>query len=394
MILQVRSFPTPLSSSDSQQTCSYSLMTLFSGRNLDSDGDSEGDGEEEDSQDDEEDEDVARSKGRKMKKSNSRRSFTRKDSREDKGEESDGEGQEESAAEYELCDATVKLLRLFANLSINESIGFALAKRRDSAKVLPLPVVPLTSLCFPQMLLELLTCSEIGGDHEELQLNVVAACTNLTFYSCRGVSSPPSSSLSSGTPQTVIPDNEAPMSPRVIQPSFTQDATADLQSLATRLSNYLFHENNEVVLEAARALGNLTRCDAVIHSLCSTRAIEALVLLLNHSDTAILLAVTGALVNVSANIISTTALSESEKPVVSLAAVLRRSSFKNLQLSTLVCQVFPPHLSLTSTLGTTAGAAQSVVAWLRLQGRVRVDRLRECVRLSVGAHRLCCGVSK
>ena len=39
------------------------------------------------------------------------------------------------------------------------------------------------------MLLELLTCSEIGDDHEELQLNVVAACTNLTFYTCRGVSS-------------------------------------------------------------------------------------------------------------------------------------------------------------------------------------------------------------
>jgi hypothetical protein len=152
------------------------------------------------------------------------------------------------------------------------------------------------------------------------------------------------------------------MSPRVIQPSLTQDATGDLQSLATRLSNYLFHENNEVVLEAARALGssefilstliinlwigNLTRCDAVIHSLCSTRAVEALVLLLNHPNTAILLAVTGALVNVSANIISTTALSESEKPVMNLASVLRRSSFKNLQLSTLVCQVLPLTLAL------------------------------------------------
>lgn len=106
-------------------------MTLFSGRTLDSDGDSND--EEEDSQDeDDEEEAVPKSKGR-MKKSDTRRSLTRKESKEDKGEESDGEG--ESAAEYELCDATVKLLRLFANLSINESIGFALAKRRDSAKV-------------------------------------------------------------------------------------------------------------------------------------------------------------------------------------------------------------------------------------------------------------------
>lgn len=45
------------------------------------------------------------------------------------------------------------------------------------------------------------------------------------------------------------------MSPRVIQPTLSQEATNDLQSLATRLSNYLFHENNEIVLEAARALG-------------------------------------------------------------------------------------------------------------------------------------------
>jgi hypothetical protein len=128
------------------QTCSYSLMTLFSGRNLDSEEDSDENGEddsaEEEDGDEEEGKDVARSQGGKMKKTNSRRSFTRKESREEKGEDSDGEGQEESAAEYELCDATVKLLRLFANLSINESIGFALAKRRDSAKVPPLPFPP------------------------------------------------------------------------------------------------------------------------------------------------------------------------------------------------------------------------------------------------------------
>ena len=35
------------------------------------------------------------------------------------------------------------------------------------------------------MLLELLACSELGKNQDELQLNVVAACTNLTYYSCR-----------------------------------------------------------------------------------------------------------------------------------------------------------------------------------------------------------------
>jgi hypothetical protein len=149
-------------------------MTLFSGRNMDSESD------------DEDDEDQDRE--RNLKGSTSRKSLTRKESRDEKEAESDGEGQEENVAEYELCDATVKLLRLFANLSINEAIGYSLAKRKDSAKV----YFQISQLCCLiltlQMLLELLSVSEIGDDHEELQLNVVAACTNLTFYSCRGVS--------------------------------------------------------------------------------------------------------------------------------------------------------------------------------------------------------------
>ena len=108
--------------------------------------------------------------------------------------------------------------------------------------------------------------------------------------------------------------------------------------MSTRLANYLFHENPEVVLEAARALGNLTRCEAVVDALCSTRAAEIMVMLLNSSDFDILLAVTGALVNVSSDSRSLGCLAESEKPAQSLATVLRRSSFKNLQLSILVCQ--------------------------------------------------------
>merc|ERR1712000_481815 len=103
--------------------------------------------------------------------------------------------------------------------------------------------------------------------------------------------------------------------------------------MATRLSNYLFHDNPEVVLEAARALGNLTRCDAVIQTLCVTRATEALVLLLSHSDFEILLALTGALINVSANPQALSCLTDSERPAQNLAAVLRRSSFKHLPLT-------------------------------------------------------------
>ena len=211
---------------------------------------------------------------------------------------------DDGCAEAELNDATVKLLRLFANLTINETIGQMLAKRKDTSK----------------MLLELLACSDSGSaGREELHLNVVAACTNLTFYSCRV-------------------DNDGSSTPR--GGGLAHSTVDDLKSLATRLSNCLFHENKEVVLESARALGNLTRNEQVIESLCSNRAAEALVLLLDHADFDILMAVTGALVNISANIDSLSCLTESAQPAMSLALIMRRASFKHLTLCTLVCQVF------------------------------------------------------
>lgn len=47
----------------------------------------------------------------------------------------DGEGDENEAAEQELGEATVRLVRLFANIAINSDIGFALARRKDTVNV-------------------------------------------------------------------------------------------------------------------------------------------------------------------------------------------------------------------------------------------------------------------
>jgi len=210
-------------------------------------------------------------------------------------EDDDDEEQDDAGVDVgELSDATVKLLRLLANLAINEQIGMQLANKRDTLK----------------MLLELLACSSIGDEHEELQLNVVASCTNITFYSCK-VSSSEDSPKDSG-----------------------------LESMALRLLNCLFHSNDELVLEAARALGNLTRCEYVIEALCRNKALDAMILLLDHANFDILTAVTGTLVNISAHAASISCLLESFQPAQALVTVLKRSSMKNLHLSTLVCQVF------------------------------------------------------
>ncbi len=49
--------------------------------------------------------------------------------------------------------------------------------------------------------------------------------------------------------------------------------------LSSPLSNSLFHENSEILLETSRVLGNLTRRSVVIQSLIKTRMDEALLLL-------------------------------------------------------------------------------------------------------------------
>jgi len=313
------------------QTCSCSLMHLYTSGNAGAGSDSDEDGDDSDEEGDDNASNMATGGGMQRRGSEdemkSEFSTDREPSKESKAgsnkgyvptsfekeqsdniNSADNNNEDDGCAEAELNDATVKLLRLFANLTINETIGQMLARRKDTS----------------QMLLELLACSDSGSaGREELHLNVVAACTNLTFYSCR-----------------VEP--EGPPSPqRGSHPSALSHSTVeDLKCLATRLANCLFHDNKEVVLESARALGNLTRNEQVIESLCSNRAAEALVLLLDHADFDILMAVTGALVNISANVDSLSCLSESSQPAMSLALIMRRASFKHLTLCTLVCQVF------------------------------------------------------
>lgn len=163
------------------------------------------------------------------------------------------------------------------------------------------------------MLLELLSSAK---DLEELLLNVVATCTNLTFYACN------------------IPATEVPNSRE------EEKIDAVLKSLAIHLSQCLFHENEELILESVRALGNLTRKKTVLRALRFNRIDEALVLLLNHPTLAIVTAVTGVIVNLSADTASRVSLMQMAVSICNpLTAVLKRASLRDLSLSLLVCQV-------------------------------------------------------
>ena len=208
---------------------------------------------------------------------------------------------ENDVAAQELRDGTVKLIRLLANLCMDRDIGIALAKKDTIS-----------------LLLELLTCIQNAPDYEELLLNVVATSTNFTFYACQ----------TSIINEITSSDNKK-----------NEQISLNFVLLTNQLGKCVFHDNDEVVLEASRALGNLTRCSASLNCICKSRFIEALVLLLQHENVDIVSAITGTLVNISGNKESREVLINTANPLLALGQVLRRSSLRNLKLSTLVCQV-------------------------------------------------------
>ena len=231
-------------------------------------------------------------------------------------------------AEQELIDATVKLLRLLANLCIETDIGTSVAYRVDAC----------------EMLNELLvTCNQHSSAHQqnaqdqhaELLLNVVATCTNVTYYACHKQAA----SATSATEEI----------PKRLQNT--------LLAMSNHLSQCLFHSNKEIVLETARALGNLTRLPNVLSSLSTHRTDEALILLLSEKNMDIVTAVTGAVINLSASPHCRPLLMQDGNAVHALVAALRRSSLRNLTASTLICQALHNLISGTKNISSqqTAG---------------------------------------
>ena len=124
-----------------------------------------------------------------------------------------------------------------------------------------------------------------------------------------------------------------------------------LLKMTLHLSSALFHSNDEIVLEAARALGNLTRLPQVLQSLSSSRTDEALVLLLGHHHMEVVAAVAGTLVNLSAHAPNKQSLLLHTAVPSLLVKALRRSSMRHMTTSLLISQVFHNLLSTSNNKG-------------------------------------------
>jgi hypothetical protein len=166
-----------------------------------------------------------------------------------------------SSSVQELWDATIRLLRLLANICIDERIGTTVATQSvDGLQVLtdllvcmkassalvtpPYSNSSLSPTGGPGNALPASSSSAVspisGEANEELLLNIVAACTNVTFYACQPHLLTPMSFGSGSVSQQLY-----------------STRMQSLLDMARHLSTCLFHDNEEIVLETARALGLL-----------------------------------------------------------------------------------------------------------------------------------------
>ncbi|GAX78023.1 hypothetical protein CEUSTIGMA_g5465.t1 [Chlamydomonas eustigma] len=143
-------------------------------------------------------------------------------------------------------DCVVKLLRLVANLAIHQDVGPQLAGQ--------VPILEALQLLLGQY-------SYIEAD--ELVLNCVCALTNLSFY--HGV------------------DNKV--------------LSADPSTLLSHVTPLLLCDNDEAMVEAARAYGNFSRVPAARVYMQEARVLEAMLLLLDHSNYELLYSICGTLIN-------------------------------------------------------------------------------------------------
>ncbi len=90
-------------------------------------------------------------------------------------------------------------------------------------------------------MLQLLRTSTDDSRQEELLLNTVAACTNVTYYACQQLS--------------LTEDDRRPSSSSGREQRSADKLEQRLVDLSVQLTQCLFHENEEVVLETARVLG-------------------------------------------------------------------------------------------------------------------------------------------
>ncbi|GLE01093.1 hypothetical protein PINS_up009906 [Pythium insidiosum] len=238
-----------------------------------------------------------------------------------------------SHATSEDCDVLVKLVRLLANVAINADAGAAL-----NAHVEPL-----------QELLEVLDLAR-SRDDEELALNIVSCLTNLSYY-CTAVSAT--------TTATAKP----------CRPKQTTFIEAHRLDIAKQLAPILWDRNEEAVVEATRAFGNLSRFRDVLRFMAEHQVLDCLVILLDHSHREIVYTVCGVLMNA--------ALDPSARRVLTASATDDGGSGRDCRGGGADCCCCSP-----ASASSAASASASACACASGRARTRASRVDARVLLT------------
>lgn len=205
------------------------------------------------------------------------------------------------------AECLVKQVRLIANLAISPEIGVDIARNESIAESL----TSILELCSIPMRRGVEAAGDVAGAgavaapdggrtsgaEEELTLNTVSAVTNITYYDL-----------------DAVVDGDVDASSGVPTHRHVNHLFVRSERLGPQFLSLLFCENDEAVVEAARAIGNITRDDdtrarmASMESQISGSAtvgratLEALVILLEHGNRDVVYAVVGCLMNLAADV--------------------------------------------------------------------------------------------
>ncbi|KAK3593875.1 hypothetical protein CHS0354_011480 [Potamilus streckersoni] len=183
-------------------------------------------------------------------------------------------------------DVLVKIVRVVANISINEDVG---------------PQVASNEQCL-ELLLGILSCKDVATS-EELVLNTVATINNLSYYNCK-----------------------------------TSAVVNKQIKVIKTLMGLVLSDNMEAMVEVSRVFGNLTRHKQVRDFLAEKKVDVMLITLLDSGNREVVYIACGVLINFMVDEEKRQTLKK-EGGITKLVEVLRDFGRTDWELASMVCQI-------------------------------------------------------
>ncbi|KAJ6634191.1 Armadillo repeat-containing protein 2, partial [Pseudolycoriella hygida] len=199
----------------------------------------------------------------------------------------------------EVLDVTIKLVRVIANMSVNNEVGYGFGIRKSLGSILLTLLLGVNNFKL-----------KLSAELEELLLATLGALHNLSFYQ-----------------DLAEDDNRYPVS----------SMAARLSDLSVALCATIVSGPISAKAEASRVLGNMTRCSKVRQHFCEAGGLKVIVQQLRSDDLELVAASCGILVNLLGDWERRSSFRELNGPSL-LSDVLQHGAMQNWVLAGIICQ--------------------------------------------------------